>query len=71
MRSDQADMGYREGVMAERRRCILVALQGVEEDGSPCEAAHAAAHQISRAGGELAVPVESWNVEFSVFGEQL
>lgn len=63
-------MNYRDGVMAERQRTILVALQGVQEDGSPCEAAHAVAHQISRAGKELAVPVEEWNTEFSVFGER-
>lgn len=63
-------MSYREGVMAERRRAILVALQAMKDDGEPCDTGHAVAHKIAQAGEELALPDEPWNADYSVFGER-
>ena len=63
-------MDYREGVMAERRRAILVAMQATRDRGEPCETGHAVAHKIGQAGDELAIPGEPWNAEYSVFGER-
>lgn len=56
--------------MAERQRAILVAMQAMRDDGEPCDTGHAVAHKISQAGEELALPVEPWNAEYSVFGER-
>ena len=62
--------GYREGVRAERKRAILVALSAVNRKGAPSTEGHSLAHQIGRAGDMIPTPntedVEIW----SVFGER-
>lgn len=61
--------GYRAGVMAERRRAMLVALRAVW-CGRPSEEGQSLAHQIGRAGQQLPAPVPEEPEEWSVFGER-
>jgi hypothetical protein len=64
------DKGYRAGVMAERRRAMLVALRAVNPDGRPSEEGHSLAHQIGRAGNQIPAPVPEEPEEWTVFGER-
>ena len=64
------DKGYRAGVMAERRRAMLVALRAVAPGGKPSMEGHALAHQIGRAGNQIPAPVPEAPEEWSVFGER-
>lgn len=64
------DKGYRAGVMAERRRAMLVATRAVNLNGRPSEEGLSLAHQIGRAGNQIPAPVPEEPEEWSVFGER-
>jgi hypothetical protein len=64
------DKGYRAGVMAERRRAMLVALRAVNHYGTPSMEGHSLAHQIGRAGNQIPGPVPEEPELWSVYGER-
>lgn len=64
------DKGYRDGVMAERQRAMLVALRATNSVGGPSREGHSLAHQIGRAGKRLPKPLPDEPEEWSVFGER-
>jgi hypothetical protein len=64
------DKGYRAGVMAERRRAMLVALRATNPYGRPSDEGHSLAHQIGRAGDQIPKPIPDEPEEWTVFGER-
>lgn len=64
------DKGYRAGVMAERRRAMLIALRAITNRGGPSEEGHSLAHQIGMAKDQIPAPVPEEPEEWSVFGER-
>jgi len=64
------DKAYRAGVMAERRRAMLVALRATTRKGYPSDEGHSLAHQLGRAGDQIPAPLPTEQESWSVFGER-
>lgn len=62
--------GFRDGALAERQRCILIALRAVNKSGTPSDVGHNIAHDISDAGEVLPVLVGPPPYGYGSFGER-
>ena len=62
--------GYRAGVMAERKRAMLIALRATTIYGNPSDEGHNLAHQIGRAGRQIPKPNADDPGHWTVFGER-
>lgn len=68
--SEEYEKGYLDGVLAERKRAVLVALRATAPSGKPSTEGHSLAQQIAKAGNRLPREVPGLSDEWSVFGER-